>query len=176
MARKFTSIDPHWDRNISEVIIHFSVLWGCTKRSENDPIYGSTYGVLSTFHWFEKKEAKLWICIDFLKAHHVKIWIFQTRWVNNLDYFNESDKIQDNSVCFTGVTVYQASRVLNQSEVIIMFDTGVGVEVVENKGYMAARVYLPWTYIVSMRIFVYFWRDQSDNDGCRKNTVFFFFF
>lgn len=52
--------------------------------------------------------------------------------------------------CFpTGVTVYQPSLILNQSEIIMMFQSGVGVEVVENKGYMAARVYLPWEYIVS---------------------------
>lgn len=51
---------------------------------------------------------------------------------------------------FLGVTVYQPSHILNQSEIIIMFQTGVGVEVVENVGYMAARVYLPWEYIVSV--------------------------
>lgn len=39
--------------------------------------------------------------------------------------------------------------VLNQSEVIIMFESGVGVEVLENKGSMSARVYLPWKFIVS---------------------------
>ena len=51
---------------------------------------------------------------------------------------------------FPGVTVYTPTYILNQSEVIIMFHSGVGVEVVENKGYMSARVYLPWTYIVSI--------------------------
>lgn len=38
--------------------------------------------------------------------------------------------------------------VLNQSEIVIMFASGAGVEVVENKGFMSARVYLPWTYMV----------------------------
>lgn len=52
---------------------------------------------------------------------------------------------------FSGVTVYTPTYILNQSEVIMMFDSGAGVEVVENEGYMTARVYLPWTFIV--RIF-----------------------
>jgi len=45
--------------------------------------------------------------------------------------------------------VYTPTYILNQSEVIIMFDTGAGVEVVENEGFLSARVYLPWTYLVS---------------------------
>ena len=49
-----------------------------------------------------------------------------------------------------GVTVYTPSKVLNQSHVIMMFQSGAGVEVIENKGYMATRVYLPWTFIVSI--------------------------
>ena len=73
---------------------------------------------------------------------------------------------------FQGVTVYTPSNILNQSQVtvmschvschvischvmtsvsqvVIMFQSGAGVEVLENKGYMATRVYLPWTFIVS---------------------------
>lgn len=30
-----------------------------------------------------------------------------------------------------------------------MFSSGAGVEVVENAGHLTARVYLPWTFIVS---------------------------
>lgn len=45
--------------------------------------------------------------------------------------------------------MYTPSHVLNQSEVIMMFQSGAGVEVIENKGYMTTRVYLPWTFIVS---------------------------
>lgn len=32
-----------------------------------------------------------------------------------------------------------------------MFSSGAGVEVIENKGFMSARVYLPWTYVVSCK-------------------------
>lgn len=39
--------------------------------------------------------------------------------------------------------------ILNQSEIVIMFASGAGVEVVENKGFMSARVYLPWSHMVS---------------------------
>lgn len=48
-----------------------------------------------------------------------------------------------------GVTVYQPMYLLNQSEIVIMFSSGAGIEVVENKGFMSARVYLPWNYMVS---------------------------
>lgn len=51
---------------------------------------------------------------------------------------------------FPGVTIYTPTYVLNQSEVIIMFDNGAGVEVVDNQGFMTARVYLPWSFIVSI--------------------------
>lgn len=33
-----------------------------------------------------------------------------------------------------------------------MFSSGAGVEVVENSGHLTARVYLPWTYIVSLSV------------------------
>lgn len=49
---------------------------------------------------------------------------------------------------FSGVVVYTPTYILNQSEVIIMFDTGAGIEVVENEGYMSTRIYLPWSYLV----------------------------
>lgn len=48
----------------------------------------------------------------------------------------------------SGVTVYQPMYLLNQSEIVIMFASGAGVEVVENRGFMSTRVYLPWTYMV----------------------------
>ncbi|KAK3909063.1 Protein mesh [Frankliniella fusca] len=67
---------------------------------------------------------------------------------NRRVYFDrESLRIQH----FQGVTVYTPTYILNQSEVIMMFHSGVGVEVVENNGYMSARVYLPWTYINQTR-------------------------
>jgi hypothetical protein len=50
-----------------------------------------------------------------------------------------------------GVTVYMPTYILNQSEIIMMFESGAGVEVVENEGFMTTRVYLPWSYMVSIR-------------------------
>jgi len=52
--------------------------------------------------------------------------------------------------CFQGVTVYAPSYVLNQSEIVVMFQSGAGLEVLENKGFMTTRVYLPWQFIVSL--------------------------
>ena len=50
------------------------------------------------------------------------------------------------------MTVYTPSNILNQSQVIMMFQSGAGVEVLENAHYMAARVYLPWEFIVSKQV------------------------
>ncbi|KAK4887724.1 hypothetical protein RN001_003995 [Aquatica leii] len=71
---------------------------------------------------------------------------------------------------FPGVTIYTPTYILNQSEVIVMFDSGAGVEVVENKGYMTARVYLPRNYINQTRGLLGNWSfnaldDFTDPDG-----------
>ncbi|XP_066998795.2 protein mesh isoform X2 [Anabrus simplex] len=67
---------------------------------------------------------------------------------NKRVYFDRpSLKIQH----FRGVTVYTPTYILDQSQVVIMFQSGAGVEVVENKGYMTARVYLPWSFINQTR-------------------------
>lgn len=57
-------------------------------------------------------------------------------------------KLNVELIFFTGVTVYTPTYILNQSEVIIMFQSGAGVEVVENQGFMTARAYLPWSFVV----------------------------
>jgi len=48
-----------------------------------------------------------------------------------------------------GVTVYTPTNIQNQSHVIAMFESGAGVEVIENKGHLTARVYLPMTFLVT---------------------------
>lgn len=77
-----------------------------------------------------------------------------SQWRYRLDVFADGKRIYfDRSSLkfqhFPGVVVYTPTYILNQSEIVIMFDTGAGVEVVENQGFMTARVYLPWTYIVN---------------------------
>ena len=57
--------------------------------------------------------------------------------------------ISPTKVEFTQFQVYTPSQILNQSHVIMMFKSGAGVEVIENKHYMAARVFLPWEFVVS---------------------------
>ncbi|CAK9825077.1 Protein mesh [Anthophora retusa] len=74
------------------------------------------------------------------------------QWRYRLDVFADKQRVYFDRPPlkfqhFTGVVVYTPTNILNQSEVIIMFDTGAGVEVVENEGYMTARVYLPWSYL-----------------------------
>ncbi|XP_011501466.1 PREDICTED: protein mesh [Ceratosolen solmsi marchali] len=74
------------------------------------------------------------------------------QWRYRLDVFADNKRVyfDRNSLKFqhfAGVVVYTPTYILNQSEVIIMFDTGAGVEIVENHGFMTARVYLPWSYM-----------------------------
>ncbi|XP_076249642.1 sushi domain containing 2 mesh [Calliopsis andreniformis] len=75
-----------------------------------------------------------------------------SQWRYRLDVFADNRRVYFDRQSikfqhFPGVVVYTPTYILNQSEVIIMFDTGAGVEVVENQGFMTARVYLPWTYL-----------------------------
>ncbi|CAH0391044.1 unnamed protein product [Bemisia tabaci] len=75
---------------------------------------------------------------------------------------------------FQGVTVYTPSHILNQSEVVVMFQSGVGIEVVENIGYMTARVYLPMQFMNQTVGLLGKWSlDQSDDfvlpDGSTVN-------
>lgn len=82
-----------------------------------------------------------------------------SQWRYRLDVFADGKRVYFDRPSlkfqhFPGVTVYTPTYILNQSEVIIMYESGAGVEVIENKGYMSTRVYLPWQFIVS--IFVIF--------------------
>ena len=45
--------------------------------------------------------------------------------------------------------VYTPSNILNQSHVVIMFASGAGVEVMENRGFLGTRIYLPLSFAVS---------------------------
>jgi len=65
---------------------------------------------------------------------------------------------------FPGVTVYTPTNILNQSHVVVMFQSGAGVEVMENMHYMATRVYLPWEFINQTRGLFGNWTfDQKDD-------------
>lgn len=75
------------------------------------------------------------------------------QWRYRLDVFANDVKIYFDRPSlkfqsFHGVTVYTPTNILNQSEVVIMFSSGAGVQVVENAGFLTARVYLPWEFIV----------------------------
>ncbi|XP_077292474.1 protein mesh-like isoform X2 [Arctopsyche grandis] len=70
---------------------------------------------------------------------------------------------------FPGVTVYTPTYILNQSEVIMMFQSGAGVEVVENQGFLTARVYLPWTYINKTRGLFGNWSWEINDDFIRPD-------
>lgn len=78
------------------------------------------------------------------------------QWRYRLDVFADGRRIYFDRTSlkfqfFHGVTVYTPTYILNQSEVVIMFPSGAGVEVVENAGFMTARVYLPWGFINKTR-------------------------
>ncbi|XP_060806291.1 protein mesh isoform X1 [Amyelois transitella] len=96
------------------------------------------------------------------------------QWRYRLDVFADNKRIYfDRSALrvqyFPGVTVYQPLYVLNQSEIVIMFSSGAGVEVVENKGFMSARVYLPWTYMNQTRGLFGNWSLDMNDDFTRPD-------
>ncbi|XP_043267709.1 protein mesh isoform X2 [Venturia canescens] len=91
------------------------------------------------------------------------------QWRYRLDVFaNERRVYFDRTALkfqhFPGVVVYTPTYILNQSEVIIMFDTGAGVEVVENEGFMTVRAYLPWTYMNKTRGLLGNWSNDVLDD------------
>lgn len=88
-------------------------------------------------------------------------------------YFDrQPQKIQH----FPGVTLYTPSQILNQSHVVMMFKSGAGVEVIENKHYLAARVYLPWEFINQTRGLMGNWtfdvRDDFTLPTGREGPIF----
>ncbi|XP_031341767.1 protein mesh isoform X1 [Photinus pyralis] len=93
----------------------------------------------------------------------------EAQWRYRLDVFADGRRIYFDRPSikfqhFPGVTVYTPTYILNQSEVLVMFDSGAGIEVVENKGYMTTRVYLPWTYINKTRGLLGNWSFNPNDD------------
>uniref|UniRef100_T1JC62 Sushi domain-containing protein n=1 Tax=Strigamia maritima TaxID=126957 RepID=T1JC62_STRMM len=62
------------------------------------------------------------------------------------------------------VTVYCPSHIHNQSQIIAMFQSGAGVEVIENEGYIAARVYLPKTFMNTTSGLMGNWSNDIEDD------------
>ena len=52
------------------------------------------------------------------------------------------------SGCLSGMLVYVPTYIHNQSQVVVLFQSGAGIEVLENQGQMAARLYLPLHFMV----------------------------
>ncbi|CAH0591404.1 unnamed protein product [Chrysodeixis includens] len=96
------------------------------------------------------------------------------QWRYRLDVFADNKRVYFDRPSlrvqyFPGVTVYQPLYVLNQSEIVIMFASGAGVEVVENKGFMSARVYLPWNYMNQTRGLFGNWSLDINDDFTRPD-------
>ncbi|KAJ3640697.1 hypothetical protein Zmor_027242 [Zophobas morio] len=68
-----------------------------------------------------------------------------------------------------GVTVYVPSYIFDQSEVVIMFESGLGVEVIENKGCLMARVYVPRKFINQTRGLLGNWSYDISDDFTLPN-------
>lgn len=76
-------------------------------------------------------------------------------------YFDRySQKIQQFREC----VVYTPSNILNQSHVVIMFASGAGVEVMENKGFLGTRIYLPLSFANITRGLFGNWTFDSQDD------------
>ncbi|XP_011160726.2 protein mesh isoform X2 [Solenopsis invicta] len=91
------------------------------------------------------------------------------QWRYRLDVFADGQRIYFDRPAlkfqhFPGVVVYTPTYILNQSEVIVMLDTGAGVEVVENEGFLSTRVYLPWSYLNKTRGLFGIWNFDKTDD------------
>ncbi|XP_063878525.1 protein mesh-like isoform X1 [Scylla paramamosain] len=84
-------------------------------------------------------------------------------------YFDRySQKIQQFREC----VVYTPSNVLNQSHVIIMFASGAGVEVMENRGFLGTRIYLPLSFAnITRGLFGNWTFDQTDDFTLPDGTL-----
>ncbi|XP_047027445.1 protein mesh isoform X3 [Helicoverpa zea] len=96
------------------------------------------------------------------------------QWRYRLDVFADNKRVYFDRPAlrvqyFPGVTVYQPMYLLNQSEIVIMFSSGAGIEVVENKGFMSARVYLPWNYMNQTRGLFGNWSLDINDDFTRPD-------
>ncbi|XP_037976230.2 protein mesh isoform X1 [Plutella xylostella] len=96
------------------------------------------------------------------------------QWRYHLDVFADNKRVYFDRAAlrvqyFPGVTVYQPMYVLNQSEIVVMFSSGAGLEVVENKGFMTARVYLPWTYVNQTKGLFGNWSFDINDDFTRPD-------
>ncbi|KOB67705.1 Uncharacterized protein OBRU01_19387 [Operophtera brumata] len=97
-----------------------------------------------------------------------------SQWRYRLDVFADNKRVYFDRTAlrvqyFPGVTVYQPMYILNQSEIVIMFASGAGVEVVENKGFMTARVYLPWSHMNQTRGLFGNWSLDVNDDFTRPD-------
>lgn len=82
-------------------------------------------------------------------------------------------RLHFNVLCLpVGVTVYTPTYILNQSEVIVMFDSGAGVEVIENQGFMSTRVYLPWKFVNKTRGLFGNWSFNVNDDFTNPDGSF----
>nr|H9JIQ1.1 RecName: Full=Protein mesh; Flags: Precursor [Bombyx mori] len=96
------------------------------------------------------------------------------QWRYRLDVFANGKRVYFDRTAlrvqyFPGVTVYQPMYVLNQSEIVVMFSSGAGLEVVENRGFMTARVYLPWTFMNQTRGLFGNWSLDVNDDFTRPD-------
>ncbi|KAJ9599570.1 hypothetical protein L9F63_009968, partial [Diploptera punctata] len=92
-----------------------------------------------------------------------------SQWRYHLDVFSDGRRIYFDRPSlrmqhFPGVTVYMPPYILNQSEIVIMFESGAGVEVVENEGFMTTRVYLPWSFMNQTRGLLGNWSNDVLDD------------
>ncbi|XP_026330187.1 protein mesh isoform X1 [Hyposmocoma kahamanoa] len=96
------------------------------------------------------------------------------QWRYRLDVFANNKRIFFDRPAlrvqyFRGVTVYQPMYKIDQSEIVIMFPSGAGVEVVENRGFMSCRVYLPWTFMNQTRGLFGNWSLNVNDDFTRPD-------
>lgn len=99
----------------------------------------------------------------------VQLRNIEARWRYRLDVLVDHkrvffDRPHQKVQAFRGVTVYVPGNIHNQSNVIVQFQSGAGVEMLESMGHMTARILLPQSFMNSTRGLMGNWSGTQDDD------------
>jgi len=90
-------------------------------------------------------------------------WRYKLNVLVNRQYLY-FDRYPEKMQIFRGMLVYVPTFIHNQSQVVVLFQSGAGIEVLENQGQMAVRAYLPLTFMnQTVGLFGNWSNDPSDD-------------
>lgn len=125
------------------------------------------------FHWYPKINGTRLMAVaardNISSIVEFRVRPAPARWQYHMYILVDNEYVYfwDNSLrvqFFKGVTLFQPANVYNMSHIVAMFDSGAGVEVMVENGYMSTHVYLPLTFINKTRGLLGNWSRIKDDD------------